>query len=147
MLHFDILKPREWIGEEIISGGPILIIPVSAESHSRPHIVAHAQWCSALALVHSASVSSLRGGVKLAGLRCVFVCARRYNSPPSASRRPSARHGNRASGFLFQPRVSHACSFLEAASRVFLFCSCQGEKMLIFNFFVCRLQKNCVHVE
>lgn len=71
MLHFDILKPREWVGKE--TDGQILIAPVSAESHLRPHIVAHVQWCSALSLVHPASVSPLRGGVRLEGLWHVCV--------------------------------------------------------------------------
>lgn len=100
----------------------ILKTPMSAESHSCPHVSSGAQpWLSSTRPQANPS-EVVRGWQGFGVCVCVRAHVCTYNSPSSASRHPSARHGNRASGFLFQPRVSHACSFLGAASRVFLFC-------------------------
>ena len=108
---------------------------MSAESHSLPHIVAHDQWCSALALVCSAPVSPLRGVVRLAGWRCVRMCV----YPPIIAHHSVWAKVVRVlamavhvSGFLFQPRVSRACVFLRRGTSLFLLCSCHREEMLSF---------------
>lgn len=119
---------------------------VSGESHLLlPLIVAHGWWCSALALVCSASVRSSKKCGKTGGVAvCLHVRLTPHHHSPQCLC-PSWRilFSDHASGFLFQPRVSHSCTFLEDA--VFLLCSCHGEEMLsrcnFIYLFICRQHK------
>lgn len=80
-----------------------------------PHIVAHAQWCSASALRRSSEscsghVSELKPARLIIRVHCKHV-----------------------GGFLFQPRVSQLCIFL--GDQLFLLCSYHRGEMLSFDLF------------
>lgn len=120
-------RQKEWLGK----GTDKALCCHMKESHSLPYIVAHDQWCSALALVCSALGNPLRGVVRMAGWPFVLNVCLTPPTPIVAHHSVWAKDGvccvHRVSGFLFQPRVSRVCGSLEDAPRCFMFCSCHRE--------------------
>ena len=114
-----------------------------------PHVAAHDQWCSALALVCSAPLSPLRGVVRLAG-----VAAWAHVSLPPPHRSPQCLSQSWRV-LLFECSPWQPCQWVLVptsglsgvrspwrCTRLFLLCSCHREEMLSFNLtFCCRLQK------